>query len=100
LLCGCAPATAQLDIFSGPIGPSAPESEDCLTLNVFVPRRHGNHQRKLPVFIWSYGGGFSEGSGSAPLYNPTDFVAENKDIIVVTWKYDFSLSIAFLRQRV
>ncbi|KAL2129225.1 hypothetical protein VTI74DRAFT_8071 [Chaetomium olivicolor] len=75
-------------IFSGPIGPGVPESEDCLTLNVFVPRRPRGQQSKLPVYIWSYGGGFSEGSGSAPLYNPTDFVAENEDIIVVTWKYD------------
>lgn len=86
-------------IFSGPIGPGVPESEDCLTLNVFVPRRPHGHRRKLPVYIWSYGGGFSEGSGSAPLYNPTDFVAENKDIIVVTWKYDF-LPLHYLSMRI
>jgi carboxylesterase type B len=41
----------------------------------------------MPVFVWSYGGAFGEGGGSMPLFNPTQFVAENKDIIVVTWKY-------------
>ncbi len=41
------------------------QSEDCLTLNVFVP-----HQRSkkdlLPVYAWSYGGAFGEGGGSVP----------------------------------
>jgi carboxylesterase type B len=64
------------------------QSEDCLSLNVFVPRQAPSKQRKLmPVFVWSYGGAFGEGGGSMPLFNPTQFVAENKDIIVVTWKY-------------
>ena len=57
-------------------------------MNVFVPRQAPSKQRKLmPVFVWSYGGAFGEGGGSMPLFNPTQFVAENKDIIVVTWKY-------------
>jgi carboxylesterase type B len=82
--------------------PSTPQSEDCLTLNVYVPKSaaapesasdngHDNDNdtgtaTKLPVYVWSYGGGFGEGAGSVPLYNPTSFVVENKDIIVVTWK--------------
>lgn len=63
------------------------QSEDCLTLNVFVPSRARRRNRLLPVFIWSYGGAFGEGGGSTALFNPTGFVADNKDIIVVTWKY-------------
>lgn len=63
------------------------QSEDCLTLNVFVPQQVNCRKRKLlPVFVWSFGGAFGEGGGSAPLFNPTKFVVENKDIIVVTWK--------------
>ncbi len=64
------------------------QSEDCLTLNVFVPRPHAcsENRKPLPVFVWSFGGAFGEGGGSMPLFDPTNFVAENQDIIVVTWK--------------
>lgn len=63
------------------------QSEDCLTLNIFAPRsKSGGRKGQLPVFVWSYGGAFGEGGGSMPLFNPTKFVVENQDIIVVTWK--------------
>ncbi|KAL2129923.1 hypothetical protein VTI74DRAFT_7140 [Chaetomium olivicolor] len=66
------------------------QSEDCLTLNIFV-----SHQRcrtkLLPVYVWSYGGAFGEGGGSVPLFDPTGFVENNKDIIVVTWNYRLSI---------
>jgi para-nitrobenzyl esterase len=39
-------------------------SEDCLYLNVWAPVR----ARKLPVIVWIYGGGFTNGSASMPLY--------------------------------
>lgn len=68
------------------------QSEDCLTLNIFVPKRSHSacapRKKPMPVFVWSFGGAFGEGGGSMPMFNPTNFVAENKDIIVVTWKYD------------
>ncbi|KAF4331850.1 carboxylesterase family [Fusarium beomiforme] len=70
--------------------PRTEESEDCLTLNVFVPRKAACG-RLLPVFIWSFGGAFAEGGGSIPLYNPMNFVAESKDIIVVTWNYRLNI---------
>lgn len=64
------------------------QSEDCLNLNVFVPKRHnGGKPKPMPVFVWSYGGAFGEGGGSMPMFNPTNFVENSKDIIVVTWKY-------------
>ena len=67
--------------------PTTPQSEDCLTINVYVPSKAAfNTAEKLPVYVWSFGGGFGEGAASVPLYDPTAFVAENKDIIVVTWK--------------
>jgi carboxylesterase type B len=65
--------------------PTTEQSEDCLTLNIFRPRNASCHGQ-LPVFVWSFGGAFAEGGGSVPLYNPSGFVAENKDIILVTWK--------------
>ena len=66
--------------------PTTTEAEDCLTLNVFVPRHFHRKRCGLPVYVWSFGGAFSEGGGSVPLFNPARFVAENRDIIVVTWK--------------
>jgi carboxylesterase type B len=65
--------------------PTTPESEDCLTLNIFVPHNR-DRGKLLPVFVWSYGGAFGEGGGSVPVYDPTSFVETNKDIIFVSWK--------------
>ena len=43
------------------------ESEDCLTLNVWVPELKRAPQNKtLPVLLWIHGGGFFEGSSSYP----------------------------------
>lgn len=39
-------------------------SEDCLYLNIWAPARAA----RLPVIVWIYGGGFSNGSASMPLY--------------------------------
>ena len=37
-------------------------SEDCLYLNVWSPSNAGN--KKLPVLVYFYGGGFVAGDGS------------------------------------
>ncbi|OAA52748.1 carboxylesterase family protein [Beauveria brongniartii RCEF 3172] len=61
------------------------QSEDCLTLNIFVPSSvacSAGPKPLLPVFVWSFGGAFGEGGASMPLFDPTNFVAENQDIIV------------------
>jgi para-nitrobenzyl esterase len=58
-------------------------SEDCLYLNVWAPK--GARNRKLPVLFWIHGGGFTEGSGSIPIYDGANLAA--KDVIVVTVNY-------------
>lgn len=40
------------------------ESEDCLTLNVWVPS--GKKKKRLPVMVWVHGGGHAEGGTSTP----------------------------------
>ncbi len=58
-------------------------SEDCLYLNVWTPA-HGANER-LPVLVWIYGGGFSNGSASMPLYWGDKLA--RKGVIVVTVAY-------------
>src|SRR6202167_1325544 len=82
------PGTVLADL-PGPACPQAgstaplPQSEDCLFLNVYVPRTATPHS-KLPVFFWIHGGALVTGTGAD--YDPSVMVAEN-DIIVVTINY-------------
>lgn len=62
-------------------GDPRPQSEDCLTLNVFAPGGPGIH----PVMVWIHGGGFTSGSGSIPWYH-AQRVAE-RGVVVVTINY-------------
>jgi para-nitrobenzyl esterase len=58
-------------------------SEDCLYLNIWTPAQ--NAHAGLPVMVWIYGGGFSNGSASMPLYWG-DRLAR-KGALVVTFGY-------------
>jgi para-nitrobenzyl esterase len=58
-------------------------SEDCLYLNIWTPTQ--NADARLPVMVWIYGGGFSNGSASMPLYWG-DRLAR-KGTLVVTFGY-------------
>ena len=63
--------------------PGTAESEDCLTMNVWKPAQQ---KQPLPVLIWLYGGGFTEGSNSEQQYNGVTLVAEQNDIILISIK--------------
>src|SRR5580692_1034001 len=68
---------------------SEPQSEDCLSLNVWTPElpdapiKPGDGR---PVMVWIHGGGFTTGSGSVFLYRGGDLV-RNGDAVVVTINY-------------
>ncbi len=71
-----------------PVGPWTLEfiavgdmSEDCLSLNVWTP----DTNKKLPVFVWIHGGGFSTGSSDVPIYAGHRLAQE--DIVVVSINY-------------
>ena len=53
-------------------------SEDCLTLNVWVP---AGDTADLPVLVWVYGGAFLTGGGSFPLYNGARLAAEQQVVV-------------------
>ena len=68
--------------------------EDCLTLNIWVPRKSSGD--KLPVMLWIHGGGFQNGMGSSPTY---DGVALSRHgVIVVTLNYRLGV-FGFLAHR-
>jgi para-nitrobenzyl esterase len=58
-------------------------SEDCLYLNVWAPRDHGNSL--LPVMVWIYGGGFVIGASSPAVYDGSTFA--EKGVVFVSFNY-------------
>ena len=60
-----------------------PQSEDCLSLNVYVPVS-AKPTSKLPVFFWIHGGELQNGTGVE--YNAANMIAAN-NIVVVTINY-------------
>ena len=61
------PRAMQPPIFSDMVFRSDGMSEDCLYLNIWAPEI--SQQKKLPVLVYFYGGGFVAGDGSEPRYD-------------------------------
>ncbi len=72
---------ARLNIAVLPDSP--PRSEDCLYLNVWTGAASVSERR--PVMVYFFGGAFTEGAGSVPLYDG-DALAR-KGAVVVTMNY-------------
>jgi len=69
------------------------QSEDCLYLNIWAPRKPvgGKKKKKVPVIVWVVGGGFKEGGGHALYQVPDQWVQRMQTHIVVTFKCDVLL---------
>uniref|UniRef100_A0A3P9LJQ5 Carboxylesterase type B domain-containing protein n=1 Tax=Oryzias latipes TaxID=8090 RepID=A0A3P9LJQ5_ORYLA len=66
-----------------------PVSEDCLYLNIFVPRSVDFSEpvrRPLPVMVWIHGGDFIAGSASKPIYDGR-FISNFTNTVVVNLEY-------------
>jgi para-nitrobenzyl esterase len=65
------------------LGPAdtTPESEDCLTLNVWTPGLGGGAKR--PVMVWLHGGAFGYGSGNRAVTDGAN-LARRGDVVVVS----------------
>ncbi|XP_049617622.1 cAMP-regulated D2 protein [Syngnathus scovelli] len=75
----------------GPIAAECPRnvSEDCLYLNIFVPRDvnfSSPLRSPLPVMVWIHGGDFIAGSASKPLYDGR-FMSNFTHTLVVSVEY-------------
>ena len=66
-----------------PGAPTEPKSEDCLYLNIWTPATAT--RTKLPVMVWIYGGGWTNGSASIPNYWGENLA--KRGVVVVTIAY-------------
>jgi para-nitrobenzyl esterase len=70
----------ELENFSGAADPS-PETEDCLTVNVWTPGC--DTAAKRPVMVWFHGGAFAYGNANTPRTRGSRLAGRN-DVVVVT----------------
>jgi para-nitrobenzyl esterase len=63
--------------------PKLPQSEDCLSVNVWS--KDPRPEAKMPVMVWIYGGSFLTGGSAIPIYDGTDLAKH--DVVVVTLNY-------------
>lgn len=68
----------------GDMAGGLPQSEDCLTLNIWTGAQPGSKQKR-PVYVWIYGGGFIGGTGANPEFDGEVLAA--KGVVVVTLNY-------------
>ena len=64
-------------------GKLEPESEDCLTLNIWTPAAD---DEKRPVMFWIHGGAFIMGGGKHEFYDGLN-LAKRGNVVVVTFNY-------------
>ncbi|XP_060547045.1 cholinesterase-like isoform X3 [Pantherophis guttatus] len=64
--------------------PKTPLSEDCLSLNIWVP--HPQPSSSVPVLVWIHGGGYLMGTSSLDMFNGASLSAA-ENVIVVTINY-------------
>ena len=96
------PASGQMEgapesdakTFQGPLdileGYNEEQSEDCLRLDISMPRDITSSS-KLPVLVFIHGGAYFIGSGSKPYYSPLNFlrqaISANTPLVFVSLRY-------------
>jgi para-nitrobenzyl esterase len=66
------------------IAPPEPLSEDCLYLNIWTSS--DNSKKKLPVFVWIYGGGFTSGSSACAVYDGEEFAKKGMVFVSINYR--------------
>ncbi len=64
----------------------ASTTEDCLYLNVFVPKNTAPNAN-LPVMVWFHGGGFNVGESDD--YDPDKWVAHGRIVVTLNYRLGF-----------
>ncbi|CAN9414188.1 unnamed protein product [Alternaria alternata] len=78
-----APGCPQAAPAPFPIIPAPSGSEDCLSLNVYAPRR--KEKTKLPVLVWVHSGGYGFGNGQQDMSEIT--IENDSSFIAVSIQY-------------
>jgi para-nitrobenzyl esterase len=81
-ICIQPPGRGRLNIAVLPDSP--PMSEDCLYLNVWTPADSASD--RLPVMVYFFGGAFTEGAGSIPLYDGTAMASHGAVIVTMNYR--------------
>ena len=68
----------------GEMAQGMPQSEDCLSLNIWTGAKTGSAETR-PVYVWIYGGGFIGGTGASPEFDGEALA--RKGVVVVTFNY-------------
>ena len=66
-----------------PVTPG-PQSEDCLTLNVWTPAKRP--AGRMPVMVWFHGGGFQMGAGSQSVYDGEPFALQGVVFVNINYR--------------
>jgi acetylcholinesterase len=76
--------------------PNTNVSEDCLYMNIWVPKRprlrhkgsseSSDHHGGMPILVWIYGGGYMTGTATLDVYD-ADIMAAQSDAIVASMQY-------------
>ncbi|GGA02702.1 carboxylesterase/lipase family protein [Dyella caseinilytica] len=80
------PRCMQREIYKDMVFRSDGMSEDCLYLNVWAPAQPTNG--KLPVLVYFYGGGFTEGDGSEHRYDGASLAQHGIVVVTVNYRLD------------
>jgi len=64
-----------------------PQSEDCLTLNVWTAESDTLDRMERPVMVYIHGGSYGWGGTSDPMFEGHNLVKNNPDIVLVTINY-------------
>lgn len=84
------PNVFTVDVPEFYISPFDYQGEDCLSISIWTPWHDTQLEKKgsrnLPVIIWFYGGGFSQGGTNIDYQNPAPWVERSQKHIVVSIK--------------
>jgi para-nitrobenzyl esterase len=69
-----------------PLGPPAPQGEDCLALNIFSP---GLDDERRPVMVWLHGGGLTVGAGSRAGYDGHELARHGVVVVSINHRLGF-----------
>ncbi|KAG4411817.1 hypothetical protein IFR04_015041 [Cadophora malorum] len=69
-------------------GNTLPQSEDCLTLNIWTKPQVGG--KKKAILVWVFGGAYTVGSSRDPEYNGQHF-ADQTDVVLVSFNYRLNI---------